>query len=239
MPRSDPTFEAGGGRLYLMQVLQIMAKDLRVELRSREILYTMAFFAVLVVVIFSFAFARQGQPMHDVAGGILWVVVAFAGTLGLTRFFDREREGDTYRALLLCPTSSAVIYLGKLLGVCLFTASIELIVVPLLIMLFNLKVSSVGLLILLMVLGTVGFAAVGALFSASLMNTRSRDVLLSILLFPIVTPVIVAGAKGTAALMTGSTAMTGALVWIKLLAVFDLIFITLSLWAFGPLTRSE
>lgn len=239
MPRSESTSAPAGGRLYLMQVLQIMAKDLRVELRSREILYTMVFFAVLVVVIFSFAFARQGQPMHDVAGGILWVVVAFAGTLGLTRFFDREREADTYRALMLCPTSSAVIYLGKLLGVCLFTASTEAVVVPLLVLLFDLHVPSIGLLILLLVLGTVGFAAVGALFSASLMQTRSRDVLLSILLFPIVTPVIVAGAKGTAALMAGTASMTGAWVWIKLLVIFDLIFITLSLWAFGPLTRSE
>lgn len=232
MPRSDSNV----GR-FVGHALQIVAKDLRVEWRSREIVYTMAFFAVLVVVIFSFAFAREGQPMHEVAGGILWVVVAFAGTLGLGRFFDRERQ--TQPALMLAPVSRAAIYVGKVLGMLLFIASTEVVVLPLLVLLFSLAVTHIGLLLGILALGSLGFAAVGSLFGASLMTSRSRDVLLGILLFPIVTPVLIAGAKGTAALLAAEPDPASALVWLKLLAVFDLVFVSLSLWAFEPLTRGE
>jgi heme exporter protein CcmB len=232
----DPATAPGSS---LGHALHIAAKDLRVEWRSREVLYTMCFFAVLVVVIFSFAFARQGQPMHEVAGGILWTVVAFAGTLGLGRVFDREREGDTHRALLLAPVSRGAVYLGKLLAVFAFIGLTEAIVVPLLVVLFQLQVASVPVLVALLLLGTLGFAAVGSLFAATLLEARSRDVLLGIFLFPVVTPVIVAGAKGTAALMAGPAEAASALVWLKLLFAFDLLFVTLSLWVFGPLTRGE
>jgi heme exporter protein B len=231
--------ESGARSRFAAHVLQILAKDLRLEWRSKEIVYAMVFFAVLVVVIFSFAFARQGQPMHDVAGGILWVVVAFAGTLGLTRFFDRERE--TQRALLLCPVSRSAIYVAKVLGMLVFIGVTEAVVLPLLVVLFGLRVqlAELGLLVAILVAGSAGFAAVGSLFGASLMQSRSRDVLLGILIFPIVTPVIVAGAKGTAALLAAPADPAAALVWLKLLAGFDLLFVTLSLWAFEPLVRGE
>jgi len=219
-------------------VLQIARKDLLVEWRSREILYTMSFFAVLVVVIFSFAFVGEGKS-GAVAGGILWVVIPFAGVLGLGRAFDRERDGDTHQALLLSPASRAAIYLGKLLGVFIFISLSELVVVPLLLLLFSLRASSPSLLGGLLLLGTLGFAAVGSLFAAPLMQSRSRDVLLPVLLFPIITPLVVAGAKGTAALLAGPGELAGAMVWLKLMAAFDLVFVALSLWAFGPLTRAE
>jgi heme exporter protein B len=231
VPRSEPGF--------LGALLQIAAKDLRVEWRSREILYTMSFFAVLVVLIFSFAFVNEGQPTGTVAGGILWVVIPFAGVLGLSRAFDRERESDTHQALLLSPASRAAVYLGKLLGVFIFISLSEAVVVPLLLVLFSLRVESPALLAALLILGTLGFAAVGCLFAAPLMHSRSRDVLLSILLFPIVTPLIVAGAKGTAALLAGPEQLAGAVIWLKLVAAFDLVFVVLSLWAFGPLTRGD
>jgi len=223
----------------MRQVLLVVSKDLLVEWRSKEVLYTMVFFAVLVVLLFSFAFSSQGQPMHKVAGGILWVVVAFSGTLGLGRVFLRELEGETHRTLLLCPGSPAAIYLGKLAGVFLLSALTQAVVVPLLVVLFHLQVFSIPLLLLLLLLGTVGFAAVGCLFAATLMQSRSREVLIGILLYPIVTPVIIAGAKGTAALMAGPAEAATVMVWIKLLASFDLIFLVLSLWTFGPLTRGE
>jgi heme exporter protein CcmB len=223
-------------------VLQIVAKDLVVELRSREILYAMVLFAVLVVIIFSFAFSVEEQATYQMAGGILWVVVAFSGTVGLGRFFEREREGETNRALLLSPASRPAIYLGKMIGVLLFILITEAVVVPLVTLLMGLEVRSMGLLIATLLAGSVGFAAVGSLFAASLMQSRSRDLLLPVLLFPIATPVIVAGAKGTAALLGDPSAVSGAqsaLVWLQLLVAFDLVFVTLSMWAFGPLTRSE
>jgi heme exporter protein B len=225
---------------FVSQVLQIVGKDLVVELRSREIIYAMVLFAVLVVIIFAFAISVEDQTTDEVAGGIVWVVVAFSGTLGLGRFFEREREGETDRALLLSPASRPAIYLGKMIGVLLFILATEAVVVPLVMLLMRLEVRSLGLLIAILLAGSVGFAAVGALFAASLMQSRSRDVLLGVLLFPIVTPVIVAGAKGTAALLGDpSRGMQGAVVWLQLLVAFDLVFVTLSMWAFGPLVRSE
>jgi heme exporter protein B len=238
VPHSEPA-RTGAAPDLLAVVLQIVGKDLRIEWRSREIIYTMSFFAVLVVVIFSFAFAREGQPGAAAASGILWVVIPFAGVLGLGRAFDREREGETHQALLLSPASRAALYLGKLLVVFIFISLCELLVVPLLLVLFGLEVSSLPLLSGLLVLGTLGFAAVGSLFAAPLMQSRSRDVLLSILLFPIAAPLIIAGAKGTAALLAGPGQVATSVVWLQLMAAFDVVFITLSLWAFGPLTRGD
>ena len=221
------------------QVWLVLVKDLRVEWRSREVLYTMLFFAVLVVVIFAFAFAQDSQPMHQVAGGILWVVVVFAGTLGLGRVFHRELEGDTNRALLLSPAAPAAIYLGKLLGVILLICLVQAAVVPLLLLLFDLQLTAPGLLLALLAAGIAGFSAVGCLFAATLMQSRAREVLLGLITYPLVIPVVVAGSKGTAALLASPPELAAALVWLKILLVFDLVFVTLSLWAFGPLTRGE
>ncbi len=193
------------------QVLLVLHKDLVVEWRSREIIYTMVFFAALVVLIFAFAFADDGQPMAQVAGGILWVVVAFSGTLGLGRIFHRELDGETHLALLLSPTSPAALYLGKLLGVMLLAGLTEAVVVPMITLLFNLRVHSLPLLLALLALGTAGFAAVGCLLAAALMHGRGREALLGALLYPIVTPVIIAGSKGTAALMAGPAEAAGVM----------------------------
>ncbi len=239
MPFVKGTGEGDPAVPFQRQVWLVLAKDLLVEWRSREVFYTMLFFAVLVVVIFAFAFARDGQPMHQVAGGILWVVVVFAGTLGLGRVFHRELEGDTSRALMLSPLAPAAIYLGKMLGVLFLVALVEMAVLPLLLLLFGLTVQSMPMILALLLCGTVGFAAVGCLFAATLMQSRARDVLLGLITYPIVIPVVVAGAKGTAALMAGPAEAAGAMVWLKVLLAFDLTFITLSLWAFGPLTRGE
>jgi len=164
-------------------------------------------------------------------------VVAFAGTLGLGRFFDRERP--TQQALMLAPVSRAAIYVGKVLGILLFICATEAVVLPLLLVLFRLEVAHIGLLLGILGLGSLGFAAVGALFGAGLMQSRSRDVLLGILVFPIVMPVLIAGAKGTAAVLALQPDPVAALIWLKLIAVFDLVFVSLSLWAFEPLVRGE
>ena len=177
--------------------------------------------------------------MEQVAGGILWVVVVFAGTLGLGRVFHRELEGDTNRALLLSPTPPAAIYLGKPLGVILLIALVQAGVVPLLLLLFDLRLAAVAPLLALLAAGIAGFAAVGCLFAATLMQSRAREVLLGLITYPLVIPVVVAGSKGTAALLAAQPDVAAALVWLKILLVFDLVFITLSLWAFGPLTRGE
>jgi heme exporter protein B len=224
---------------FFAQVKLVLFKDLRLEWRSREIVYTMALFSVLLVIIFSFAFSEGGQPQQKAAGGLLWVAITFSGTLGMSRFYDREREGETIRALLLSPTSPAAIYTAKLLAILLFMVLTELAVLPLLIAFFRLKVSSYPAFLALLALGTLGFAAVGSLFAAGLMRARSRDVLLGILTYPIALPVIIAGAKGTAALTMTPPDPAAAMVWLKMLGAFDVVFVVVALWVFGPLIASD
>ncbi|PID39041.1 MAG: hypothetical protein CSA65_06435 [Proteobacteria bacterium] len=224
---------------FATQVWLLCAKDLRLEWRSREIVYTMALFSALLVIIFAFAFADRARPFPGAAGGLLWIAITFSGTLGIGRFFEREREGETIRALLLSPSSPAALYTAKLLAMVLFMATTTAVVLPMLVLFFHLEVAEPALFALLLVLGILGFAAVGSLFAAGLMRARSRDVLLGILTYPIALPVIIAGAKGTAALTATQPDIAAAMTWLKLVGGFDVVFITLSLWVFGPLLSGD
>jgi heme exporter protein B len=214
----------------------VVRKDLTVEVRSREILYTTAFFAVACVLVFAFALVKEGRPLEDAAAGILWIAIAFSGTLALGRTFERERHAETLRALLLAPASRPAIYVGKLLGIVLLLLVVETILVPLVGLLFHAPIAARPFtLIALLVTGTIGFSAVGTLFAAMLVRARSRDVMLPILLYPITIPVIIAGVRGTSAVFEPVPADDLAQMWIALLLFFDIVFVTLSLWTFEPL----
>lgn len=222
--------------MFARIVLLVMRKDLTIEVRSREILYTTLFFAVSCVLVFAFAFVREGQALGDAAAGILWIAIAFAGTLALGRTFERERHAETLRALMLAPVARPAIYVGKLLGILTLLFATELIVVPLVALLFAAPLFTRPLLLVgLLVAGTVGFAAVGTLFAAMLVRARSRDVLLPVLLYPITIPVIIAGVQGTLALVQPVVDQAMAVMWINILITFDVVFLTLSLWTFEPL----
>ena len=226
--------------MFLRTALLVLKKDFAIEVKSREILYTTLFFAVSCVLIFSFAFVREGAPPQDaaadVAAGILWIAVAFSGTLALGRTFERERYGETLRALLLAPAPRPAIYVGKLLGIVLLMTVAELLLVPMVALLFQAPLFARPLfLAALLVTGSVGFAAVGTLFAAMLMRTRTRDVMLPILLYPITIPVIIAGVRGTAALLVSPPDEAMATMWLGLLLSFDAVFVTLALWTFEPL----
>jgi heme exporter protein CcmB len=222
--------------MFLKVAWLIMRKDMTVEVRSREILYTTVFFAVACVLVFSFALVKEGRPLEDAAAGIMWISVAFAGTLALGRTFERERHAETLRALMLAPVSRPAIYVGKLAGIVLLLLIVEGVLVPLIGLLFHAPIASRPLsLAALLVTGTIGFSAVGTLFAAMLVRARSRDVMLPILLYPITIPVIIAGVRGTAALFEPVPADGLAQMWIALLAFFDIVFVTLSLWTFEPL----
>jgi heme exporter protein CcmB len=215
----------------------IAAKDLRVESRSRELLYTTLFFAVTAVLVFAFSFVQQDATVPPgAASGILWVTLSFSGTIALTRTFEREREHDTLRGLLLTPAPRSAVYLGKLVGVTLLLLAIQALIVPLTGLFFQAPVLRVGpWLALLLVTGTIGFAAVGTLFAAMLVRARSRDVLLPIVLFPIVVPVIVAGVRGTNAIFLPEPDLAMARIWLAMLVSFDTVFVSLALWTCGPL----
>jgi len=211
----------------------VTRKDLTVEMRSREILYTTLFFAVSCVLVFSFGFVKEGRPLEDAAAGILWIAVAFAGTLALGRTFERERTNETLHALMLAPSDRPAIYLGKLIGIVALLGAVEVVLVPLVALLFQSPLLSHPLwLTALLVTGTVGFAAVGTLFAAMLVRARSRDVLLPVLLYPITVPVIIAGVRGTAALLQPAGVDPMARAWVAMLVFFDVVFVTLSLWTF-------
>ena len=220
---------------FLRVVWLILRKDLMVEVRSREIAYTTLFFAVSCVLIFAFALVREGRGPEDGAAGILWIAIAFAGTLALGRAFERERQAETLRALLLAPAPRPAVYIGKLLGILALLIAAELVLVPLVAFLFQ-----TGLLVhplwlaAIVVAGTLGFAAVGTLFAAMLVRARSRDVLLPVLLYPITVPVMIAGVRGTAALLQPDVDTSIVGFWLALLVAFDVVFVTLALWTFEP-----
>jgi heme exporter protein B len=227
---------------FVRNIAILAWKDLRVEFRSREILYTMTFFAAMVLLIFSFAFIKESVPIADVVPGILWVAVAFSGTMGLSRAFDRERESDTMRGLLLAPTSRTAIFLGKALGIVVFMLLVEVVIVPMVALLFDSPLFDHPIpLVLIMVLATVGFAIVGSVFAAMLLRARSRDVLLPVVLYPILVPLLIAGTKATSALLEGA-GQVGAVAdlgtayfWIEFLLVYDGVFILAALWTFESL----
>jgi heme exporter protein B len=214
---------------------RIFLKDLAVEVRSREIVISTALFAVLVVVLAAFALGIEGVPDRGAAPGVFWIAVSFAATLVLGRTFARERELGVFTALLMSPAPRAGLYLGKVLGVTVFLLAVELILAPLIHLMFRAPLlHSWHLLAPVALLGTLGYAAVGTLFASMSLRTRLRDLLLGVILFPLVAPVLIFAAKATAAAM-GGEGLAGVAPYLRWLAVLDGIFLVLGLWLFGPL----
>lgn len=221
--------------VFLRTAWLVVRKDLLIEARSREIVYTTLFFAVSCVLVFAFGFVREGRPVEDAAAGILWIAIAFSGTLALGRAFERERQSETLRALLMAPVDRPALYVGKLAGVLLLLVVVEILVVPLVALMFQAPLFRYPWRLAgLLGAGTLGFASVGTLFAAMLGRARSRDVLLPILLYPITIPVIIGGVRGTAALLQPEADLPMAAAWLSMLAFFDVVFLTLALWTFEP-----
>jgi len=211
---------------FLHHLLSIARKDIVTELRTRETLGGMFIFAVLVVLIFNFAFELRADNVRAVAPGALWVTFTFAGMLGLGRSFTVEKDQGSLEGLLLAPVDRSAVYLGKTAANVFFMLVVEIIVLPVSAVLFDQPLLQAQLLVVIL-LGTVGFASVGTLLSAVSANTRAREVMLPILLFPIAVPVIIAAVKLTAAVLdTGSVAEAG--IWWPLLIAFDAIFLVVS-----------
>ena len=222
--------------MFARIVWLVLRKDLTVEVRSLEIAYTTLFFAVSCVLVFAFALVQEGRAPADGAAGILWISIAFAGTLALGRAFERERQSETLRALLLAPSPRPAIYVGKLLGIMALLLAAEVVLIPLVALLFqtNLLAHPFWLAAILLT-GTIGVASVGTLFAAMLVRARSRDVLLPVLLYPITVPVIIAGVRATALLAQPEFELPLVRFWAALLVTFDIVFVTLALWTFEPL----
>jgi heme exporter protein CcmB len=220
----------------LRHAARVAWKDLRIELRSKEIVYTMAFFGALIVVVYSFAFPVKPELVRAAVPGMLWVAIAFAGTVGLGRAFDRERENDTMRALLLAPIPRLAVFLGKAAAIGLLVLAVALVCAPLLALLLDVDLFAMPAeLLLLLVLGAVGFANVGSVFAATLLKVRSRDVLLPVILYPILIPLFVAGTSATEAMIAVKPDPDKLWYWIGFLGIYDAVFLVLSMWVFEAL----
>ena len=218
-------------RDFIRPVLLLAWKDILLEIRTKDVLISMLVFALLVAVIFNFALNITPQVVNLLAPGILWVAFAFAGVLAMNRAFVLEKERGSLEGLLLCPVSRDALYFGKMIGTFLFMVVVEIALLPVFAVLFNFSAFS-PVLVGTILLATLGFAVVGTLFSAIAVNTRSREVLLPVLFFPIAVPVLIGAVEASAVAIGGNTTI-GVGRWLGLIAVFDAVFLVLCPWAFG------
>jgi heme exporter protein B len=216
--------------MFLRSLLAVLWKDLAAELRSRELLSAMLIFALLVILIFNFALELDAQARASVTSGVLWVTFAFAGTIGLNRSLAMEKDRGCMDGLLLAPVDRSAIYFGKALGNLVFMFIVEAIVLPVYSLLYNTNLFHPGLL-LVVALGSVGYVAVGTLLASMAVQTRTRDVLLPILLFPLVIPVMISAVKASAGFLQASP-LGEITPWLNLLAVYDVIFVAAAFMVF-------
>lgn len=209
---------------YLKQVRILVWKDVVSEMRTKETISSMLIFSLLIPVIFGFAFDPDNQTIQKVFPGVLWVVIAFSGILGLNRAFQSEKTNDCIAGLMLVTVDRGVIYLGKLISNLIFMLIVELITIPVLFILFDYKMQGSPLSLLLVVLlGTWGFIAVGTFLASLAVNTRNSEILLPVILFPLLVPLLIAAVQATGAIINGDS-LSAWSNWVGLLVAFDLIF---------------
>lgn len=206
----------------------IMQKDLTAEFRTKQLVSSMLIFAVLTLAVFVFSFDPSKAVVKQVFPGMIWVSIIFAGMLGLNRSFVSEKQNDCLTGMLLCPVSSNAIYYGKTIANLIFMLIIEVVTIPLFAVLFNYPIpaASIPSLIFVLTLGTIGFIAVGTFLAALAANAKSSEILLPVILFPVLVPVVLGAVQAISAILSGSQA-SEVFSWLKILAAFDLIFLTI------------
>lgn len=214
----------------------ILAKELRCEFRTRELLHTSVVFVLIVVVLFSFTFDPTATEARRFGPGLLWIAFLFAGSLLLNPSFARERTNDTLDALRLAPLHPFALLLGKVLANFLFLALAELLLLPVFALLYNVALLPVlDQLLLVLALGTLGISITGTVFSAVAAQARMRELLLPLLLLPVLTPVLIASVEATAGLLADPPELRGQ--WLKMLAGFNVVFLTAAFFVFEYLTE--
>jgi heme exporter protein B len=215
---------------FLRQTLAIAAKDLRSEIRGKEAVNASVSFALVILLLFSFAFDLEPEQTRDIAAGLLWMVFAFAGTLILNRSFARELVNDCLDALIASPVSSAQLYFGKALANFIILMVVELLSMPVFGIFYNVHwTQSFGLLLLVMVLGTWGLTVIGTLFSAMTVNLRLRELMLPTLVYPMMIPALMGAIQLSSVLVAGEPLGADNQIWFRLLVAFDTIFTLLAL----------
>src|SRR3954451_2644683 len=216
---------------FVRQVLVIMAKDLRAELRTKEAINASLSFALVVLLLFSFAFDPSEEMMRDISGGLLWIVFAFAGTLLLNRSFARELGNDCLDALISAPIPGSALFLGKAFANFILVLAVELIALPLFGIFYNVRwTSQFWQLMLVIVLGTWAMTVTGTIFSALTVNIRLREVMLPILNFPILIPALLGAMQLTSSLVIGKPITGDNESWLKMLIGFDIMYTAVSVF---------
>ena len=215
----------------LQPVLVMLWKDILLEVRSRDLIISVLIFGLLVVVIFNFALHASPQQVSGLAPGVLWVTYAFAGTLAMNRVFMRDLEQGGLEGLLLTPVSRDAIFMGKALATFLFMLLVEAILLPVFAAFLGFSALSM-VLAATIILATLGFAVVGTLFSAIAVQTRSRELLLPVLFFPVILPVIIGAVQLTTMAIEGKPEVELS-PWLPLLCIFDALFLVICPWVFS------
>ncbi|MCG3142380.1 MAG: hypothetical protein HDKAJFGB_03826 [Anaerolineae bacterium] len=216
--------------IFFRQLYAIIAKEMQVEWRTKETLSAMLVFALLVLVIFNFAFDLQGVDIRVFGPGVLWVAFSFSGIIGLGRSFAAERDRGSLDGMLLAPVDRGAIFLGKAFANLVFILAMEIVTLPLFVILFNVPIEWFPL-VGYILMGTLGFAAVGTLLSAIAASTRMRDVMLPVLLFPVLVPLLVASVKLTQGALQ-NLPFSDYQGWFNLLLAYDVIFLVVAYLVF-------
>jgi heme exporter protein B len=222
--------KAASSPSFYKAMMAVVWKDLTAEIRSREVFSAMLVFALLVVLIFNFALDLEAGTRASITSGVLWVTFTFAGTLGLNRSMAQEKDRGCMDGLLMAPVDRSAIYMGKVIGNLVFMFAVEIVVIPVFSVLYNVNLINFGL-IMVVLLGSVGYIAVGTLLASMAVQTRTRDMLLPILLFPVVIPLIVAAVKASAGFIQ-SLPMNEITPWLNLLIVYDVVFLAVAWMVF-------
>jgi heme exporter protein B len=222
---------------FVHTLLRNVLKDLRLEWRSKDAINAMLFFALLVAVIFSFSFQPTAEEARQIVGGLVWVALLFASTVALNQSWARELRNQVLDAYRVSPASSNALFLGKAIGNFIFVGALELVIAPLFVVFFNLRaLGSTSVLVLLFIAGTWALVINGTFFAAMSLRTRSRELMLPLLLFPISIPALLAMVAGTTAVLTGEGATRLPL---DFLIVYDIVFTTLCLLLFETVLHAE
>lgn len=219
----------------MIHSLYIAAKDLRTELRTKQVLNSMLVFSLVVIVIFSLSLGDVLSDSSEVvrlAPGLLWIAFIFAGTLGITRTFASEMENGCLEGLRLCPVDSAAIYTGKAISSMCLMLIVEAVTIPVFMVLFNYDIPDIPSMAVVILLGTAGFSAVGTLLSALTVNTRTREILLPVLLLPLLVPVLIPAVLATGKILAGEGIMQ-IFTELRLMAVYDTVFFSLACLLFN------
>ena len=217
-------------RQTLQAIKAILWKDLRAEWRSREMLTAMLVFALLVIFIFNFALSLDAEARTNVTAGVLWTTLIFAGTLGLNRSLNMEKDQGNLDGLLLAPADRTAIYIAKLILNWLSMLLVAAIIFPLYSLFYNTSLLYLPL-VTIVLLGSLGYVSIGTLLAAMTVQARTRDILLPILLFPLILPLLVAAVKFTAGILSGLS-FGDLRSWFDLIVVYDLVFLGLGILFF-------